>query len=209
MPEHGSCPQRRVEGLVVQQLGDELLVYDREQDVAHCLGPVAARVLECCDGQTDPATIARMLTDAGERAGDLVRDALVELGKKGLLTQSPASDLVAGAPGISRRSAVRRMAGVAVSAPLIVSVMAPTAAMAASPTCRTAGQSCTGGTCRGTCCPASNLRCSSATSGTCVACIPVGSGSCTADSQCCSNKCNTGANLCQAASGSGACSLPL
>ena len=43
-------PVARTEELGVEEIGDELLVYDQRSDQAHCLGSAAARVWRACDG---------------------------------------------------------------------------------------------------------------------------------------------------------------
>ena len=47
-----SNPCARSEDLIVEELGEELLVYDMKADRGHCLSPVAARVWRRCDGRT-------------------------------------------------------------------------------------------------------------------------------------------------------------
>lgn len=132
MEEHLWRPQAREEALVVQELGDEYLVYDREADVAHCLSPVAAQIWAACDGQHDVAGLAR-LADASE---ELVGEALAELRNKNLLTdedRQPAPEI-----GVSRRHAVRRIAaaGAAMTAaPLVISAaLQPASAFASGGT---------------------------------------------------------------------------
>src|SRR2546421_10559243 len=63
-------PQARTEGLVVEELGEDLLVYDLERDEAHSLGAVAARVFQACDGNL---TIDELSSTLG-----MDRDAVVE-----------------------------------------------------------------------------------------------------------------------------------
>ncbi len=146
MQQHGLRPRARQEGLVVQELPDELLIYDRETDTAHCLGAVAARVWRSCTGEHDIATLTVLSTDDGD-AEALVGDALDELYAKGLLVEAPASEPDAPRT-VSRRQAMARMAGVAAT-PLIVSAMAPAAYASAScvpanTNCSPTGQPCCG-----------------------------------------------------------------
>jgi hypothetical protein len=121
-------PNAREEGLVVQDLPDETLVYDLERHKAHCLNRMAAAVWRLCDGKRDEAALARLLekqlgTAAGE---DVVRLALRDLGRARLL-QEPVAPL----PRLSRRRLIQRL-GQAVALPLVVSIVSPTAAQAAS-----------------------------------------------------------------------------
>ncbi|MEJ7826475.1 MAG: PqqD family peptide modification chaperone, partial [Solirubrobacteraceae bacterium] len=73
-------PLARSEGLVVEELGDEILVYDLDVKNAHCLSPTAARVWRLCDGGTSSAVIAEQLSLAdGE-----ITNALDELDRASL-----------------------------------------------------------------------------------------------------------------------------
>lgn len=116
----------RTADLIVEHLGDETLVFDRRDDTAHCLSTVAAQIWERCDGETTARQLVEMLTAAGEPDAELlVERALADLTERGLLVED----------GVSRRSAIARMAKVgagALSVPLVLSVAAPTAAWAGS-----------------------------------------------------------------------------
>src|SRR4051794_25272966 len=54
-------PIARSEDLVIEEVGDELLVYDLSNDGAHCLGAAAARVWRACDGKTAAASLEAKL----------------------------------------------------------------------------------------------------------------------------------------------------
>jgi hypothetical protein len=130
MDEHGSLPRARYDGLLVETVGEELLLYDRDSHIAHCLSPIAACVWRHCDGERDVTELAA-LTGASE---DLVTDALHELREKDLLDAEPQL-LQSTVPGISRREVVGRgvrLGAAVAAAPLIVSATAATPAMAAS-----------------------------------------------------------------------------
>jgi hypothetical protein len=116
-------PHARSNELVVEELGDELLVYDLATDEAHSLSDVAARVWRACDGETDPDAIGVALGLDDEA----VDDALKQLHYCNLLEDMPADG------GITRRGMslrVMKLGAAAAAAPLIVSIAAPTAAMA-------------------------------------------------------------------------------
>ncbi len=130
MHPHGSPPRAREDGLLVEELGEELLLYDRDSHTAHCLSPIAACVWRHCDGERDMTELAE-LAGASE---NLVADALHELRKKDLLVAEPEL-MQSTVPGVSRREAIGRVAryGAAVAAgSLIVSATAATPAMANS-----------------------------------------------------------------------------
>ena len=124
-------PSARDEGLVVEEIGDELLVYDMDRDHAHCLGPAAARVWRCCDGKTSATSIARKLGLEQEA----VAHALDELVRCQLLATPAVTGKGLVVTHTRRDFGVRlAKAGAAVaSAPLIVSIVAPTAAHALTP----------------------------------------------------------------------------
>jgi len=119
----GDRPLGRAAGLVVDSIGDELLVYDTESRRAHSLNTLAAAVWRACDGQRDVDQLAE-LTGFDRNAVEL---ALNNLADVALISGYQTS-------GISRRVVLRRLsltaAGLAVGLPVIRSITAPTAAMA-------------------------------------------------------------------------------
>ena len=147
--DRGRKPLARTTDLIVEELQDELLVYDLESDRGHCLSPAAAAVWRRCDGRTPVEGLSAQVGLDAETVGR----ALDELTGCGLL-EAGAVD----ADGTTRREITVRLAkaGAAVAAaPLIVSVTAPTPAQAQSPGVCAAfsGQGC-GGACfqAGCCC---------------------------------------------------------
>lgn len=110
-------PLARTEGVVVERLDDEFVLYDQWTEMAHCLSGDAATVWERCDGELTRAEIAREL----ELAPPVVDQAVEELDRLGLLDGSPV-----GFHGYSRRQATAKLAKVgaaAFAAPLIYSVV--------------------------------------------------------------------------------------
>src|SRR5688500_19991928 len=84
--DQGRRPLARTTDLIVEELGDELLVYDKESDRGHCLSPTAAAVWRRCDGRTPAEGLSAQLGfDA-----TTVRQALDELTNIGLLEAAPA-----------------------------------------------------------------------------------------------------------------------
>lgn len=134
-----SLPEARKEGLVVQHLSDEVLVYDQQRHKAHCLNETAALVWMRCDGKTTVASMAQELSrQTGTRVGeDIVWLALDQLGKSRLLEgRSKAVD------GVSRREMMKRAGlAAAIALPAVTSIVAPSAVQAA--TCKASGSSCT------------------------------------------------------------------
>jgi hypothetical protein len=117
-------PLARADGLLIEQVDDELLIFDSERDQAHVLNPAAAKIWQLCDGNRDLAE----LEEASGLSDDVVRLALSQLEEHRLLA-GPA------APGLSRRTVLRGgvVAGaVGLGLPTIRSIVVPTPAMAAS-----------------------------------------------------------------------------
>ena len=151
----GRVPRARTEGLVIQELPDEVLVYDRDRDKAHCLNQTAALVWKYCDGKTTVSNMAhRLERDLNTERVDekVVWYALDQLGKDHLLEEMVVPPTLLG--GMSRREMVRVLGVAAVVAvPLVSSIIAPTPAQAA--TCTPTGGACTSGaTCCSTICTA-------------------------------------------------------
>src|SRR5688500_2030993 len=72
-----SNPVAREENLTVEELGDELLIYDLTSHRAHSLGAAAAQVWRACDGGQDPKGIAAATgldLETVNRALDQLRD---------------------------------------------------------------------------------------------------------------------------------------
>jgi len=139
-----TLPKARRDKLVIQELPDEVLIYDRERDKAHCLNQTAALVWQQCDGQSDVATITSRLGEKLQAPVDerLVWFALDQLGRDNLLEEAMTAP--ASMAGMTRRQMVRAMGlAAAIAVPVVTSIIAPTTAQAVS--CLANGQSCPGG----------------------------------------------------------------
>jgi hypothetical protein len=149
-------PIARKASLIVQELPDEVLVYDQKTDKAHCLNATAAFVWKHADGKTSVREIARLLKTQLKTPADeeMVWLALDRLEKAKLLAEP--LNRPAGMALVSRREVGRRLGLVgilAVGLPLVTSIVAPNAAQAAS--CLAAGACCLtitpGSCCSGLC----------------------------------------------------------
>jgi hypothetical protein len=146
-------PRARREKLVVQELGDEVLVYDLDRHRAHCLNAAAALVWRRCDGETSLAEIAAALERDLRLPADeaIVSHALDRLDRAHLLASAPAAGTML--RRMSRRDLASRT-GLAMGAtlllPVVISIVAPTPAYAAS--CIAKGQACVPGG-QPPCCP--------------------------------------------------------
>jgi hypothetical protein len=129
-------PLARTEDLVIENVEDELLVYDGKHARAHSLSAPAARVWRACDGETSIDDLAAAL----ELPRETVVNALDELEGAELL-ESYGLQIVNGGSangnGITRRQmAVRsaKIGGAVAAAPLLYSIAVPSPAAAVTPT---------------------------------------------------------------------------
>jgi hypothetical protein len=139
--DNSKFPVARKSGLVVQEMPDEVLVYDLNTNKAHCLNQTAASVWKACDGKT---TVSQIATNFGKGINeDLVWLAIDQLSENHLLESQVAPRFA----GQSRRDVIKKI-GLAsvVAVPVIASLVAPQNALAAqSCNCVNANQCVTGG----------------------------------------------------------------
>lgn len=135
-------PLARTDQLVIQELPDEVLVYDLERHKAHCLNKASAAVWKRCDGRTTVAEMTRRLESelAAPVDDDVVWLALGQLRKFHLLEEGERRQTPT--PQVSRRDLVRKYLPAALALPVIISIAAPTAAQASSK-CAGEGEDCT------------------------------------------------------------------
>ena len=117
-------PPAKTDNIVVQETGNELLIYDLVINKAYCLNETSKIVYEACNGRSTFEDLRReyKFTD------DLIFLALDELKRENLIENnyiSPNADL-------KRRELIRKIGLASVIAlPVISTLIAPTAAMAA------------------------------------------------------------------------------
>jgi hypothetical protein len=144
-------PRARKEGLLIERLPDEVLVYDLDRKKAHCLNGSAALIWNNCDGKTTVDGIFRILQQHDQ---ETVSDDVVWLGLDQLYDARLIETRVT-RPGVkgklSRRELVKRI-GVAVSIPLVASILAPTASASLSCVGRPCAAGCGVCTCSGVTC---------------------------------------------------------
>ena len=143
-------PLALTERLVVEDLDGETLVYDLNRHHAHCLNRTAARLWRLCNGRRSTPDLTEQLSDFAGPGLDQhhVSDALRKLRAANLveMPREPQPD-----QSVRRRAALTRLVrlgGSLASLPTIISIVAPTAAQAAS--CLSQGADCTSSA---QCCP--------------------------------------------------------
>jgi hypothetical protein len=124
-------PKARSSGLVVEEVVDEVLVYELETHQARLLSPQTAKIWRLCDGQQTIEDIAEELAVAQS----VVEETIQELFAAELLDASPEKSVPDGeCADLSRRSVLTQGAAATLfAAPAIVTISIPTAAAALSP----------------------------------------------------------------------------
>lgn len=142
----------RVSEVIEQPVDDDIVVYGLSNDDVHLLNATSAAVWRRCDGESTVDEItASVAEELGAPVGtDVVWAALAELDRAGLLV-----DHIEAPTRLSRRQLMKRLAIAAVAVPVVTSIVAPTAAAAAS-SCTPNGSSCSlsSDCCSGFCNPA-------------------------------------------------------
>jgi hypothetical protein len=153
-------PKARDQDLIVAEVDDELVVYDKSRDRAHHLNPVASLVWRHCDGRTSIPELTALIQArfGASRDESATWLALRQLDRVRLLAGPLA--VPDRYRGLTRRDALKGVAsagavavGAAAAVSLVTSLNAPTPAYAAS--CGLTGASCaaipccTGHTCLG------------------------------------------------------------
>jgi hypothetical protein len=132
--EMHSPPLARRDELVVQELPEEILVYDLRQHKAHCLNKSAAFIWEQCDGATSVSELTQRVRVAFQSPIDenMVWNTLDRLSEANLLAQSVKRSNAAGRFR-SRRAVLGKLGAAATLAlPLVTTVIAPMAVQAAT-----------------------------------------------------------------------------
>jgi hypothetical protein len=153
--KNSQYPSARKSGLVIQEMPDEVLVYDLESNKAHCLNETAAFVWKSCDGKTSVSEIAALVdSKSGAKVSeDLVWLAIDQLSENNLLEEELRADFA----GQSRREVIKKIGlATVVAIPVIASLVAPRSALASTsctcgstPDCTLQGPPC-GTTCNTT-----------------------------------------------------------
>lgn len=155
-------PSVKSDNVLVESLQDELLIYDLSNDQASCLNPTAALVWKYADGKHTVSEIAAQMSNELGSSVDtrVVLYALEQLDRKHLL--SAPLDSSHSSNRLTRRDFLVKagVVGAAVAIPVIISIAAPSPAMAA--TCRASGQPCSPAGANAQCCSGNcqgNLQC--------------------------------------------------
>jgi len=127
--------------LVTKELPEETLVYDLRTNKAYCLNETASLVWKSCNGENEPADIAKLMANESNASvpEDLVWLAIEELRKNNLLEMPHYLPRVT--DGISRRQIIRRIGfATAMALPLVSALLIPPPVSAASCMCVNPGE---------------------------------------------------------------------
>jgi hypothetical protein len=127
-------PEARSERLLLEEVGNELVIYDLQRHRAHQLNRTAALVWQSCDGHKTVAELRKLLQTELDPAIDdqIVWQALERLGKAHLLREPPPRR--ASTARMTRRQALRKFgqtAALALLMPAVTSIFAPAPLLAA------------------------------------------------------------------------------
>lgn len=128
-----NTPLSRKENIVVQELENEILIYDLSENKALCLNETSALIWQLCDGNNSIAQISEKLSKKlnSSVSEDLVWLALDQLKKEKLITNG--EEFTANFNGMNRREVIRKVGFASMIAlPLVSSIIAPSAANAQS-----------------------------------------------------------------------------
>ncbi len=122
-------PLARKNELVIQELQDEILVFDMKTNKAHCLNQTASTVWKHCDGKNTVSEINRLMEiHSGSKIPEnLIWLAIDQLGERELLDNRIEEKFA----GQNRREVLKKIGlATVVALPLVASITAPTAALA-------------------------------------------------------------------------------
>lgn len=134
-----TLPKFRSEGILTQDAGQELLIYDLKVNKAYCLNESLFFIYQACDGVTTFNEIKAKY----KLTNEAINLGLDELKRANLLENG--ANLPVYLEGVSRREAIKRVGlASALAIPLITALSAPTAAQTASGQCVGAGRTLNG-----------------------------------------------------------------
>lgn len=180
-------PKTRSENIVVQEMDDEILIYDLNDNKAFCLNETSAIIYQLCNGKNSVAEINQQLSGKFKQpiSDELIWLALDGLKKDNLLEESEQFDI--DFKGLTRRQVIKKVGlSSLVVLPVIASMVAPAAAATASLAALLAScsspSSCQSGNCVAS--SAGGLKCCAAGVGGAFTGVEPGSGTCTPTGTC-------------------------
>jgi hypothetical protein len=122
---------KAITNILVEEMSDEVLVYDLDRHRAHCLNPTAAFLLQHADGTRD---LGQLTSLAAEEFDTPASEEVIRVGLKRLerakLVRWDAQPSVP--EGMSRRKALRQLATLGLAIPAVMTIVSPLAAQGAT-----------------------------------------------------------------------------
>jgi Coenzyme PQQ synthesis protein D (PqqD) len=112
---------------IVEQLMNEVMIYDKTRNKAFCLNDKAAFVWQHCDGKTTVADLATLLQQRSPEPVDaaVIQFALETLATDGLLEPLSYQSLLP--PGLTRRNLIQKFGlSAAMSLPVVTALLVAT-----------------------------------------------------------------------------------
>lgn len=165
-------PVSRRANIVVQDLENEVLIYDLTTNKAFCLNETSALVFQLCDGTKSVAEISDLMSI---KLKILVSEEMVQFALEGLKRDNlleNGEQLPNYFVGLNRREVIKKIGFASmVALPVVASIIAPVAVNAASCVLSNAGLACTTSSecCDNGLCVGSICRCVCTTPGDCLA----------------------------------------
>ena len=128
-----NTPKTRNENIVVQEMDNEILIYDLKENKAFCLNETSAMIWQLCDGKHSIAEMSLSLSKKLNQpmTDDLIWLALDNFKKDNLLEDSQKFEIDFN--GLTRRQVVKKIGfSSLIVLPVIASLVAPAAAATAS-----------------------------------------------------------------------------
>jgi len=126
-------PVSRKENLVVQEMDDEVLIYDLIENKAFCLNETSAAIWQSCDGER---TVEKIMEEAAKSINAPMSEDIVWLALEQLATERLVENVkipVSAFAGMSRRDVIKRVGlGSMAALPIVASMTAPLAIQAQS-----------------------------------------------------------------------------
>jgi hypothetical protein len=164
MKDQIKLPSLRTENLVIQELPNELLIYDLEKDKAFCLNETARLIMdECHNGTSIDEAIINLNRKLKKQLSEEMIWMVVEQFKKFDLLKDDYR-LPVQTTRVTRRRILQSAAALGLALPVITSLVAPTAVNAQSNSCAMTSEMCVFQPPFDNCCPG----------GTCISDILMG-----------------------------------
>lgn len=128
--KQNNFPLARQKDIVVQELNEDILVYELKTDKVFCLNATSAAIWQFCNGKND---LAEIVAQFQKQTNQLIPIELVEIALENLNKENLLENYQSKTDKTSRREMIRKVGlATTVALPIITSIIAPSAIHAAS-----------------------------------------------------------------------------